>query len=270
MKYELDQKKKLTYEATVLINQMINYQQYFPVKLTGDDIFLEEPIKHMLEKGMIEIQSTLLKKAQYIPTAKGREYLKNFMEKYYEYLKMFDIFCAVDLAKGEFAFAKMFSDMSDEEYNNHLNDPRFSDVRVAVAEFKGLDPTEIVFMSYLNEGKFEVSEPKWQYKLTGDDIWNEINNVCNIALKLDYLKENDVIQDVIKKGAGLMIDLLKQEQERDAELAGQDEVVEETITEEVEEYVDVVDMPYYAYDYWDPYYDPYYISPIWLAPVLFF
>jgi hypothetical protein len=36
----------------------------------------------------------------------------------------------------------------------------------------------------------------------------------------------------------------------------------------VEEYVDVVEMPYYGYGYYDPYYDPYYISPIWLVPVL--
>jgi hypothetical protein len=42
-------------------------------------------------------------------------------------------------------------------------------------------------------------------------------------------------------------------------------VVEETVTEE---YVEVVEMPDYGYEYFDPYYDPYYISPIWLVPIL--
>jgi hypothetical protein len=41
-----------------------------------------------------------------------------------------------------------------------------------------------------------------------------------------------------------------------------------TTTEEVEEYVDVVELPYYGYDYYDPYYDPYYISPIWIVPII--
>jgi hypothetical protein len=116
----------------------------------------------------------------------------------------------------------------------------------------------------LNENRFDCTVPRWQYFLTGHEIWNEIVEICNSAISLDYLKSEGVIENIVQEGSVLALDLIKQ-----AEEAEQDEVIiEETVTEEIEEYVDVVDMPTYGYSYWEPYYDPFYISPIWLVPVL--
>jgi hypothetical protein len=179
-------------------------------------------------------------------------------------LKFFDIFCAVDLGQGEFAFSSINNDWLDDQWFDFLHQERFSDVRVAVADFKGINPIEIVFMSFLNENRFDCTVPRWQYFLTGHEIWNEIVEICNSAISLDYLKSEGVIENIVQEGSALALDLIKQ-----AEEAEQNEVIiEETVTEEIEEYVDVVDMPTYGYSYWEPYYDPFYISPIWLVPVL--
>lgn len=267
-KYALNLDIKFKYITLVLINEIVNYQKYFSVAADGDNMFLDEYLKYMHSHGLLEVKDD-----KYIPTQKGREYLVNFFAKYFEFLKVFDIYCAVDLGKGEFAFASMFNDdMDDDQWKEFLVQERFSDVRVAVAELKGINPIEIVFMSFLNEGRFDTSSNGWQIYLTKDGVWNEIIDICNTAISLEYLKENDVIQDVVKQGSELMLQLYKQEEERNARLDeiieedGED-VIEETVV--VEEYVDIVEPPYYAYDYYEPYYyDPFYISPIWLIPFI--
>jgi DNA-binding PadR family transcriptional regulator len=265
MKYQLLERDKFKYISLVLLNEIINFQNYFSVKAEGEDVFLEPYLKFMKEKGVLEV-----KDGKYIPTAKGREELVNLYNKYYEYLKIFDIYCAVDLEKGEFAFASINNDFSEADWFNFLENERFSDVRVAVADFKGLNPTEIVFMSFLNENRFDCTADRWQYNLTGEAIWKEIEEICNTAVDVDYLKADGVLEDVIKQGTELAMKLIK---EADDAIAAEEEdlnsddteVIEETV---VEEYVDVVPMPYYPYSYWDPYYDPYYISPLWLVPAI--
>lgn len=260
-KYEVTPQIRTKFVGIVLMNEIINFQTYFPVALQQDDIYLGEYLKNLEANGFLEVS-----KGKYIPTQKGREYLQNFYNKYYEYLKIFDIFCAVDLDKGEFAFSSINSDMDDEQWNAFLNNERFSDVRVAVAEFKKMDPMEIVFMSFLNESRFDVTQYRWQYNLTGDAVWEEIANICNTAISCEYLLDGDVIQDVIKQGTEIALQLIK-EAEDSNQVQEETEVIEETVTEEViEEYVEVVEMPTYGYSYWDPYYDPYYISPLWLIP----
>jgi hypothetical protein len=262
MKYQVLEKQKNQFITLVLINEIINFQTYFPVKLEGDNTFINSYLGSMLTQGML-----VIKNDKFVPTPKGREFLQNFYNKYYEYLKMFDLYCAVDLEKGEFAFSSLDKFDSDEEWFDFLSEERFSDVRVAVAEFKKMDPTEIVFMSFLNENRFDCTAPKWQYNLTGDDVWKEIEEILNTAVTAEYLTTDGVLEDVIKQGTQIAMGLI-----RIAESASNtdDNFDQETVTETTttEEYVDVVNMPYYGYDYWDPYYDPFYISPLWLVPAL--
>lgn len=266
-KYVITNDIKTQFITLVLINEIINYQKYFPVYLQDEDVFLMDYLEYMKEHNLLEV-----KDEKYIPTTKGRECLEKFYAKYFEFLKVFDIYCAVDLEKGEFAFAKMFDNMDEKTWNTFLAEKRFSDVRVAVAEFKGINPMEIVFMSFLNEGKFETNILGWQHNLTMDIVWNDIVEICNSAITLEYLKKDDVIQDIIKQGSELMLDLIKQEEElknQPEEFLQEETIVEEIVEETVvEEYVEIVEPPYYDYAYYQPYYDPFYISPIWLVPFI--
>jgi hypothetical protein len=267
--YTLLEKDRIKYISLILLNEIIQFQHYFPVKLRGEDVFLEPFLQGMLNKGLLRIENNYDEEGnstRYVPTDLGREELVTLYNKYYEFLKFFDIFCAVDLGQGEFAFSSINNEWSDDQWFEFLHQERFSDVRVAVADFKGIDPIEIVFMSFLNENRFDCTQPRWQYFLTGHDVWNEILEICNSAVSLDYLKSEGVIENVVQEGTNLVLELIKQAEQ--VEEQGE-VIIEETVTEEViDEYVDIVEMPTYGYSYWEPYYDPFYISPIWLVPVL--
>lgn len=266
MEYQLLEKQKIRFIGLVLLNEIINFQHYFPVKLGGEDVYLEHYLKTLAENGMLAIEN-----GQYIPTEAGRNEVVNLYEKYQEYLKLFDLFCAVDLEAGEFAFERAFDEtLSEDAWAEHINAERFSDVRVAVADFKGIDPLEIVFLSFLNEGRFNCGVDRWQHALTGDDAWREIEEICNTAISREYLEADGVLVDVIKQGSEIALRLLKEAEAilTEEEEESNEEIIEEETTEEIIEYVDVVEMPVYGYSYYDPYYDPYYVSPIWLVPVL--
>ncbi len=131
MKYQILEKDKTKYVCLVLLNEIINFQHYFDVVPTKDEVFIEVYLRKMYERGILDI-----KDGQYIPTELGRQELVNLYDKYYDYLKMFDIFCAVDLKAGEFAFSSISNDWSDYEWAEFIGDERFSDVMIAVAEFK--------------------------------------------------------------------------------------------------------------------------------------
>lgn len=263
-KYPLLVKDRVKYMCLVLLNEIINFQTYFPTKLVGDDSYLGPYLDQMVSNG------TLTREAgKYIPTDIGRVELDKFYRKYHEYLKMFDLYCAVDLEAGEFAFSRIDDEsFQDDDWFSFLEQERFSDVRVAVSVFKGLNPNEIVFMSFLNEGRFDVEAPRWQYNLTNenDGIWNEIEDICDSAIDVDYLRENGVLEDIIKQGSLIAMDLIRKAEYARMEEQDEEKTYEETIV--TTEYVEIVEMPCYDYDYWDPYYDPYYVSPIWLLPVL--
>lgn len=265
MKYELLEKNKTKYICLVLLNEIINFQHYFNVAPNRDEVFIQPYLHMMCERGVLVIND-----GRFIPTPLGRQELVNLYEKYYDYLMMFDIFCAVDLEKGEFAFSSMGNDFSDDEWFTFIEDERFSDVRVAVAEFKGLDPIEIVFLSFLNEGRFNVGERLWENDLTGDAVWREIEEICNTAISAEYLNETNnseegILEEVIRQGTEIAIKLIREGEDLMSEMESEYDESEEEIIETIE-YVEIVTEPYYDYEYYDSYYDPYYVNPLWIVP----
>jgi hypothetical protein len=205
----------------------------------------------MLASNLISIQND-----RYVITEKGDEIAINLNDKYSEFLKFYDIFCAVDLNAGEFAFRKIFDFETDDEWFTYLNQDNWSDVRIAVCQFKKIDPIEIVFLSFLNEGRFDTDENKnWQFDLVSDLIWNEILEICNTAIPLDDLLVDDAIQDIIKQGTEIVLANIKEDNRRRLE-----EMEANATTEEYDEEVVIVEEEIV---YYEEYYDPYYASPCW-------
>ncbi len=236
---------KKTYKAIILLNELINGDHQFKTVANGDDQVLEPLFIELMSKGYVETQGI-----KYVASAKGREAFNSFMQRYTEYLKVYDIFSFVDLEKGEFAFARYFDFDSDDAWDAFKNDQRFDDLRIAVALFKKVDPAEIVFMSYINENRFDTSSDGWQMDLVSDNTWKEIEDICATAIKPEEVGQ-DAMEDMIGQGSELMIKLLQEEakqRENDNNQGG-----------------DVVE--YETVEYYEPYYDPYYVSPIWLVPL---
>ncbi len=240
---------KKTFKAIILLNEMVNGTHKFQTIANGDDSVLEPLFIELMSKGYVQTAGI-----NYQITAKGQEVFDTFMKRYTEYLKVYDIFSYVDLEKGEFAFARYFDFQSDDAWADFIDDERFDDLRIAVAIFKKVDPAEIVFMSFINEERFDTSSAGWQMDLVSDNEWSEIEEICKTAIKPEEVGE-DAMVDIISQGSELMIKLMEDEAEQNKNSnnngggGGETIVVEETV-------------PYY-----EPYYDPYYVSPIWLVPL---
>jgi len=238
---------KKTFKAIIILNEMINGDHQFKTVANGDDSVLEPLFIELMSKGYVQTSGM-----SYQVTAKGQEVFDTFMKRYTEYLKVYDIYSYVDLEKGEFAFARYFDFNSDEAWADFANDQRFDDLRIAVAMFKKIDPAEIVFMSFINENRFDTTAAGWQMDLMADSNWGEIEDICRTAIKPEEVGD-DAMEDMIRQGSDLMMKLLEEEQRQNQQNNDYNNngtiVEEETIT------------------YYEPYYDPWYVSPIWMMPL---
>ena len=146
-------------------------------------------------------------------TGKGSDVVEQFKERYQSFLRGYDVFCAVDLEAGDFAFA-YYDDFADrDEWVAFLSEERWDDLRVAVGEYEGLDSVEIVFMSLVQDNRYGRRDDGWDYDLLLGTIWDEIALICNNAVRLEDLSYQDggeripaevVIQDIIQQGRELV------------------------------------------------------------------
>lgn len=258
--YKITEEKIDSFGGIVILNLMINNQKKFKTTLTFKQQNLQRFLNHLLLNKFIEIKNGL-----YVPTQEGRTNLLNFYKKFWEFVRVFQVFSAVDLKEGVFAYEHYWN-MSEDEFDEFIEDERWEDVRIAVAEFKKIDPIELVFMDKIDRGYFSIDDDTWMC-ITDEatsGIWNDIELICNNNIHLSDLQEGDAITNIINQGTSLFIDLLKQENELESEDNEEivEEVVETTVVYDIEPIV-IVDYDYYYYDpyYYDPYYDPYYVSP---------
>ena len=266
--YSATEEEKTRYAGVYLLWRLINDQEPLSAYLEGDNAFLESLTTELYVKEYMEISDD----GQYVPTESGRMLVVRFMERYTDFLKVYDLYHSVDLGAGEFAVVSYFDfdhDGDDREWRIFLDDERWEDLRVAVAEYKGINPVEIVLMSSINEGRFgKDSKSGWQFDLLLGTVWDSILDVCNTNLSWQDLGPEDVIQDIITQGTELMLSLLQEEENRVRDAAaiasyednGRGGDLEDTIV--VEEVVPVVDYGYYRT--W--YVDPFYCAPFWYDP----
>lgn len=261
MSHEITGEQKKRFASLFLLDKMVRTPTSFPVLLEGDDTHLEDLFAYMMADGLIDIDD----RQRYVPTKKGRELADRFQARYRDYLRNFDVFCAVDLEEGEFAFSYWWDYESDEEWDAFLNEERWDDLRVAVAEFKNLNPVEIVFMSFINEGRFDDSVDGWQFDLLLGSTWDEILEIVTTALKPEdlayesddgsFISAEAVMKDILRQGAELNLEIKQEE-----EALAQEEEAREAQVEEEEVVEEIPDEVYYGYVH-----DPYYVSPVWLA-----
>lgn len=259
-KYSITEEEKKEFAGLYLLEYMINTPYSPPIFLDGNDADLETILVDLMAKDLIEIKEN----EKYIPTDKGREELKKFMARYSEYLTMFDIFCCVDLESGEFAFESWNDYDTDEAFDKLLEDDRWDDLRVAVADYKGMNAVEIVFMNFINEHRFGRNDSGWQFDLLLGSVWDEILDLCKNSVQWKELGFEDdqgavpaesVIEDVITQGTEIMLDLLG---ERSVE-----EINGKSAQIDAVYYVDEVGTPEFDSDFYEDYRDPKYKSKNW-------
>ena len=172
-----------------------------------DDQGLEPLLKFMEERGTL----TVSEENYYLPTPKGEDVYQHLVEQLKAYVVHFDVFAYVDLEEGAFGDPK----------TDLLEGDQWSDLRVAVAEYKGIDPYRVVFLALMSADKF-YENPDWKFDLSLGTLFDEMEQIVQDQLcveDLSYKDEEeqvsgeDVIRDIIEQGNLLAKGSRREEQE---------------------------------------------------------
>ena len=87
-----------TYKAILLLDEMIVNERVFCPVMSGDDKLLEASLAELLANGFLTVE-----KGEYFVSEAGEAVYNTFMDRYREFLKVYDLYSCVDLDKGEFA-----------------------------------------------------------------------------------------------------------------------------------------------------------------------
>ncbi len=189
--YKIDPDKGSRYAATFLLLYIYKGDLQISTEKVGDDYQLRPAIELLLEKNHITIEGDT-----YLLQESGKHKAIQFEERYSTLLTYLDIFGFVDLEQGEFAYAS-YNECSTEEAWNHLkNEPRWSDLRVAMLDHLDGDSTEIVYAQMLIEGHYHPQVEHWQQCLMRGKWWREITSLCDSAIQMEdlgYIQQKEKI-----------------------------------------------------------------------------
>lgn len=210
--YTLPDFGRVQFAGLFVLKYMRDQELMCSIALVDEEVALQEVFMWLLEQSYVQVDAD----EYYQVTVKGADILNNFEKRYQTFLEEFDVFCAVDLQEGVFAFEEYGRFANQKEWQEFLSQERWEDLRVAVAEYKNLDPVEIVFMSFMQEEKFGPDESGWNYDRLLGKVWDDILAVVNTAIKVEDLgyeddhgliPGEDVVKDIVEQGQALMTDM---------------------------------------------------------------
>lgn len=207
--------------ALTLIDRVATESGRFHAALLekDDDELLDPLFKYLQSEELVRIGED----DYFALTERGEKAFQNMLHQQQSYLAHFDIFAHVDLSEGAFA------DLDDD----FLDDPRWEDLRVAVAEYKGIDPYRMVFLGMLAEGRF-FENPDWKFDIAlGSSFFTELEEIVVSQISVDelgYVAEDGarvsgeaVIEDVILQGSTLNRERMERERSRQQSLLDDDQ-----------------------------------------------
>ena len=172
-----------------------------------DDEGLESLLNFMESRGTLTVEEDNYYKA----TDKGHEVYQDLVKQLEAYVTHFEVYAYVDLEQGIFG---------DPE-TDLLEGDKWSDLRVAVAEHKGIDPYRVVFLAMLSAETF-YENPDWKFDLSMGTLFQEMKQIVLEQLHVDDLGYSDsegkvpgeeVIRDIIEQGSELVAKRKSREQE---------------------------------------------------------
>ena len=189
-----------------------------------DDEGLESLLNFMEGRGTLTVEDDNYYKA----TDKGHEVYQDLVKQLEAYVTHFEVYAYVDLEKGIFG---------DPE-TDLLEGEKWSDLRVAVAEHKGIDPYRVVFLAMLSAKTF-YENPDWKFDLSMGTLFQEMKQIVLEQLHLDDLGYSDsegkvsgeeVIRDIIEQGRKLVAQRKSREQEIKGRKQAEESPDEQVIT----------------------------------------
>ena len=189
-----------------------------------DDEGLESLLNFMESRGTLTVEEDNYYKA----TDKGHEVYQDLVKQLEAYVTHFEVYAYVDLEQGIFG---------DPE-TDLLEGDKWSDLRVAVAEHKGIDPYRVVFLAMLSAETF-YENPDWKFDLSMGTLFQEMKQIVLEQLHVDDLGYSDsegkvsgeeVIRDIIEQGSELVAKRKSREQEINGRKQAEESPDEQVIT----------------------------------------
>ena len=189
-----------------------------------DDEGLESLLNFMESRGTLTVEEDNYYKA----TDKGHEVYQDLVKQLEAYVTHFEVYAYVDLEQGIFG---------DPE-TDLLEGDKWSDLRVAVAEHKGIDPYRVVFLAMLSAETF-YENPDWKFDLSMGTLFQEMKQIVLEQLHVDdlgYSYSEDkvsgevVIRDIIEQGSELIAHRKSREQEIKGRKQAEESPDEQVIT----------------------------------------
>ena len=189
-----------------------------------DDEGLESLLNFMESRGTLTVEEDNFYKA----TDKGHEVYQDLVKQLEAYVTHFEVYAYVDLDQGIFG---------DPE-TDLLEGEKWSDLRVAVAEHKGIDPYRVVFLAMLSAETF-YENPDWKFDLSMGTLFQEMKQIVLEQLHVDDLGYSDsegevsgeeIIRDIIEQGSELVAKRTSREQENKGRKQEEESPDEQVIT----------------------------------------
>jgi hypothetical protein len=246
--WSLTDEQKLNYQSLYILFLMTEEKVVFPNFLGGNLKYVQEAVD-LLEKRKLIVQTEIItegKKILGVPMKKddiewifeltdaAREIVAESRKRYREFLAFYDIFAHVDPMTGEFAMGEIKNILLDEgktAWQNYKNEDRWVDYRVPVLVYKGIDPREFIFFSFMEEGRFiptkEDTEHVWAKNLFLDTLWDEVYLVLGSAPTWEEQGDDEnppaeIMETIIVQGAKV---LKKQNKKLEKFIKKQDEII---------------------------------------------
>ena len=189
-----------------------------------DDEGLESLLNFMERRGTLTVEEDNYYKA----TDKGHKVYQDLVKQLEAYVTHFEVYAYVDLEQGIFG---------DPE-KDLLEGEKWSDLRVAVAEHKGIDPYRVVFLAMLSAETF-YENPDWKFDLSMGTLFQEMKQIVLEQLHVDDLGYSDsegevsgeeIIRDIIEQGSELVTKRTSREQENKGRKQEEESPDEQVIT----------------------------------------
>jgi len=189
-----------------------------------DDEGLESLLNFMEGRGTLTVEDDNF----YKTTDKGHEVYQDLVKQLEAYVTHFEVYAYVDLEQG--IFGNPETDL--------LEGDKWSDLRVAVAEHKGIDPYRVVFLAMLSAETF-YENPDWKFDLSMGTLFQEMEQIALEQLHVDDLgysesegkvSGEEVIRDIIEQGSELAAKRKSREQEIKGRKQAEESPDEQVIT----------------------------------------
>lgn len=222
----LSDETKLEFACMITLYHIIVLEEKIHLSLLeNDDKHLEPFLAQMEKESLIEEGEENVYRA----TAKGENTLQKLYDRQFSYQTHFEVYAYVDLAEGVFG---------DPE-TDLLEDERWEDLRVCVAEYKGIDPYQVVFLAMLSDETF-FENPDWKFDLAMESLFTEMENIVHSQISADelsyeteegFVSGEEVLEDVIAQGSVISQTRFKERQAQEEASAQQQTMpAEEIIT----------------------------------------